>query len=312
MTNNNDIQFPINQALLEEATKIKQERRLVRERIEQIDSKKKNVSPKIYQKVKEDYVIKLNEVTNALLEKKTDIDKELASLYETRAKITTNLEQHKERLEEIKFRSHIGEYDNDKFQEIAEEESSKIGKFEKILAAVAANIERYEAIFANEEGLTDVTEPSVVDKNILTDELDSPAEVHEKNTSDFDINQEGGDYFSPDQPPENKPTSPSISETTKKAVMAARIIAIEGPLIGKNFPLKKESTLGRANTNMVALKDAKVSRQHAVIKQAGNDFMILDLNSSNGIYVNHERVKEHVLGDGDLIQIGDSVFQFKL
>lgn len=303
-----EIQFPINEALLEEASKIKQERRLVRERLSKIEAKKSEVSPSVYQRVKQDYTAKLEEVTNALLEKKTDIDRELSALYENRTKVAENMEQHKEKLEELKFRHQLGEYDDAKFQEESKEAAVKIGKFEKILAAVSSNIERYEAIFADEEGIAE-TPPAHPKKKAATkppaslegsDYMISPPEPEEEN------------YFAP-EPATSK--SLSVSESTKKTAVgsgAARVIVIEGGHSGHEYKLKKENTIGRANSNAIVLKDAKVSRQHAVIKQAGNEFIILDLNSSNGIYVNHERVKEHVLGDGDQIQIGDNTMQFKI
>ena len=275
-----DIQFPINQALLEEAQKLKHERSMLKERIRKIEAKKNEVSPTVYQKVKHDYTSKMNEVTNTLLEKKTDIDRELSTLYETRTKVTENLEGHKEKVEELKFRSDLGEFDGGEFERLSKEESEKVGKFEKILAAVNFNIERYEAIFADEEG------------------------------TDYMIATEEKDYFTPEEE-----SRPSISqEVTKKTANAgeARVIIIEGSQAGHEYKLKKETTIGRANTSVIVLKDAKVSRQHAVIKRAGAEFVIEDLNSSNGVIVNHEKVKEHVLGDGDQIQIGDHIFQFKI
>jgi len=296
-----DIQFPINQALLEEAQKLKHERSMLKERIRKIEAKKNEVSPTVYQKVKHDYTSKMNEVTNTLLEKKTDIDRELSTLYETRTKVTENLEGHKEKVEELKFRSDLGEFDGGEFERLSKEESEKVGKFEKILAAVNFNIERYEAIFADEEGMADTTNPSIKRGKTKTDKIEG---------SDYMIATEEKDYFTPEEE-----RRPSISqEVTKKTANAgeARVIIIEGSQAGHEYKLKKETTIGRANTSVIVLKDAKVSRQHAVIKRAGAEFVIEDLNSSNGVIVNHEKVKEHVLGDGDQIQIGDHIFQFKI
>jgi pSer/pThr/pTyr-binding forkhead associated (FHA) protein len=76
------------------------------------------------------------------------------------------------------------------------------------------------------------------------------------------------------------------------------------------YPLGKETTIGRAHTNHIVLKEARISRQHAIIRQAGKEFVIEDLQSSNGVYVNGERLKEHVLTNGDQIQIGDFVMEF--
>lgn len=310
MTDSEDLQFPINHALLEEASRIKHERTLIRERIAKIEAKKNDVSPSVYQKVKQDYQAKLNEVTNALLEKKTDIDRELSTLYETRKRVTDNLEQHKEALEEMKFRADLGEYDDKEYKEISNSEKDKISKFEKVLSAVTNNIERYEAIFADEEGIFDSTEPSLKRAKVKPEQPITPHAIGEE--SEYIIGEENKDYFSPDT--EESHTPASTGEITKKNTIPsgeAKLVCIEGDIAGSEFKLKKETTIGRANNNTIVLKDAKVSRQHSVIKQTGQEFVIIDLNSSNGVIVNHEKIKEHVLSDGDQIIIGDHTLQVK-
>jgi len=315
MTEELELSFPLNQALLDEAQKIKQERVLIKERIQKIEAKKNEVSPSVYQKVKQDYLAKLNETSNSLLEKKTDIDKELSSLYEARSRVGEEVEQHKEALEEIKFRNTLGEFSEEEFEKSENEEFDKITKFEKILKSINNNIEKYEAIFSDEEDIAETTEPSI--KKTRT-RAEKKGESKVKEESDYMIPAgEEGDYFAPetDETPIQKPIEHSLtSDVTKKTAVAsgeARVIIIEGEQAGQEYKLRKETTIGRANTNLIPLKDAKVSRQHAIIKKTGNEFVIIDLNSSNGIFVNHERVKEHVLGDGDQIQIGDHTLQFK-
>lgn len=318
MTEEIELSFPLNQALLDEASKIKNERRLIKERINKIEAKKKEVTPSVYQKVKQDYLAKLNETSNALLEKKTDIDKELSSLYETRSRVNEEFEHNKEALEEMKFRNTLGEYPEDEFEKLENEAFDKITKLEKIIKSLNSNIERYESIFSDEDDIVENTEPSIRKQRPKAEKLPAPP----KEESDYMLPAEevDEDYFAPgkDETPIQEPIHfeehSGSSDVTKKTFTSgeARIIIIEGEQAGQEYKLKKENTIGRANTNMVSLKDAKVSRQHAVIKKTGNEFSIMDLNSSNGIYVNHERVKEHVLGDGDQFQIGDHVFQFKL
>ncbi len=309
MAKEQELQFPINTSLLTEAQKIKQERSLVRERLEKIEAKRDEVSSGVYQKVKQDYTAKLSEVSNALLEKKTDIDRELSSLYETRSKVGENLQQNKEVLEELKFRHDLNEFDEKEFATRSAEISDKIGKFEKVLSAINSNIERYEAIFADEEGIADMTEPSVKQKPDMSVEAPPSALLDD---SEYHVEDDAveKDYFAPEGA-----TEKSIDVTKKTAAPAtgvAKAIVIEGEFAGQEYILKKENPIGRANSNTIILKDAKVSRQHAVIRQTGNEFSIIDLNSSNGITVNHERVKEHVLSDGDQFQVGDHVFQFKI
>ena len=66
----------------------------------------------------------------------------------------------------------------------------------------------------------------------------------------------------------------------------------------------RDTRIGRAITrNDVVLDDGQVSREHAVLKPVGKAYLIVDLNSANGIYLNGERVKEALLKGGDIVTI---------
>lgn len=83
----------------------------------------------------------------------------------------------------------------------------------------------------------------------------------------------------------------------------------EGPSPGKVFSLSKsELTIGRELNNDIVINAAEVSRKHArLIFQAGN-YVIEDLGSTNGTYVNGQRLTgPHVLQPGDYVMLGDAV-----
>ena len=76
-----------------------------------------------------------------------------------------------------------------------------------------------------------------------------------------------------------------------------------------NLTAHEKVTVGRAVDNQVVLNHPLVSRYHAVIERMGKRFSIKDLRSSNGIYVNEERIdREAYLKDWDQIRIGPYVF----
>lgn len=66
-------------------------------------------------------------------------------------------------------------------------------------------------------------------------------------------------------------------------------------------------TIGRANDNGLVLNDARVSRHHARLQLRRGTLVFADLNSTNGSRVNGVRVAEVVLGEGDRIEVGDTV-----
>ena len=61
--------------------------------------------------------------------------------------------------------------------------------------------------------------------------------------------------------------------------------------------------IGRLQNCDIVLDSPEVSRRHATIKQMGESYTLEDLDSSNGTYVNNERIKQVELHEGDLIQI---------
>ncbi|WP_372368800.1 protein kinase [Candidatus Uabimicrobium sp. HlEnr_7] len=68
---------------------------------------------------------------------------------------------------------------------------------------------------------------------------------------------------------------------------------------------KTKTSMGRLNDCTIQLQDSKISSHHCCIEVFGNYFYIIDLNSTNGTYVNNTRVRSRQLYNGDEIQVGD-------
>ncbi len=95
--------------------------------------------------------------------------------------------------------------------------------------------------------------------------------------------------------------------------MNPRLVSIAGPLKGATFTLTEgETSIGRESANRLCISDPSVSRRHSVIRQAGEQFKISDLESLNGTFVNDVPVKERTLAHGDRVRIGDYLFVFLL
>jgi adenylate cyclase len=76
------------------------------------------------------------------------------------------------------------------------------------------------------------------------------------------------------------------------------------------FPLSDRTSLGRHPNNTLRLVDREVSKEHCVVERAGNTYLLRDLNSSNGTFVNGRKIKELRLRDGDEIALGNSRLVF--
>lgn len=320
-------EFPINQKLLEDATHAKEEWRVIRDRIAKIDENKSKVSPVVYERVHRDYSSRLKEVSAALMKKKEAVDRELGILRETRGKISSQLEERRHKLEELKFRNTLGEFGEDEYQSASKVEQDKISKFETILAAIDNNITRYGSIFEGEDKLFEGDEgeagapkhhkkPAIPPRAEVEPATDSQGFVaDEELEKDYFASQSDFEQTNPEIVPEESATSRQAqSLATPRAAhkKQPRLVIINGEETGTAFMLKSTTSMGRAESNTVPLKDAKISRQHAQIQKQGNEYVIVDLNSSNGTYVNGQRIEEHVLSNGDEIQIGDFILQFQV
>lgn len=101
----------------------------------------------------------------------------------------------------------------------------------------------------------------------------------------------------------------SISQTRWTGVL----IAIRGPLADHLFYLDEPIvSLGRGSSNDIVVNDPLVSRHHCLIRSDGDLHTIEDLDSSNGTYIDGERVRISSLKEDSLIEIGVSRFLFKL
>lgn len=102
-----------------------------------------------------------------------------------------------------------------------------------------------------------------------------------------------------------------LSDLQKIPEGRAGIVVIKGPNVGEKFFLvKPKFEIGRSHDSNILLDDITVSRKHAVLEKAGNDYIISDLSSLNGTYVNGEIVDSSKLKNGDKIQIGKYIFLF--
>lgn len=91
-----------------------------------------------------------------------------------------------------------------------------------------------------------------------------------------------------------------------------RLVFEKGAANQIEFEIKdKEIAIGRGKNCTVVLNDKKSSRRHATVRRAGLHFILKDLESANGVYVNGEKITECELSGNDVIRIGDTEFQFK-
>src|SRR5512136_3098804 len=91
--------------------------------------------------------------------------------------------------------------------------------------------------------------------------------------------------------------------------MSFKLSVRQGPRPNFVFELDADSyTLGREAGNEIVIEDPQVSRRHATLTRQGATYVLEDIGSTNGTYVNGKRVTAPVLlSNGDMIGLADTV-----
>jgi predicted component of type VI protein secretion system len=105
----------------------------------------------------------------------------------------------------------------------------------------------------------------------------------------------------------------------KQRDLRPALVFLNGDLIAASIPLEREEvTLGRAIDTDVRVNDTKVSRRHAKINTVYDEktnlpsYVLTDLSSRNGTFLNSVRIEREPLQNGDKITIGEHILRFDL
>lgn len=332
---------PLDETLIDRARTIKKERDLYQDRLNKLDEKKGEVSKSVYQKIRGDYLVQLNEAIKNFIDISNEVKENLSLIKNRKLEIQNIIKIHQENLEESKVRHQLGEFSKENLKKYVETEQEKIESLEKLMKTALDNIAIYEELIKGEtitshitpdaepspfemiehpppDEFEEIVESESVNPNETTDEVSMKIQkpLPEK-TDETSIPSLGGeesvpslsegDYFTPQpelpQKPQETRATPSPSMPAPHMKQAQFIIKKNGKEVGKQA-LGELVEIGRSPSNTITLKDAKVSRKHAQIHQAGGKYVLIDLESSNGTYVNDKKVSEHPLQPKDVVRIG--------
>ena len=89
------------------------------------------------------------------------------------------------------------------------------------------------------------------------------------------------------------------------------IVTGNGKLVGDLKMDKPRLIIGRSDHNDISINSRFISRHHALLVRHGGSTFLMDLNSTNGTFVNSRRVSNHVLVHDDVITIGHHRIKFR-
>ena len=89
-----------------------------------------------------------------------------------------------------------------------------------------------------------------------------------------------------------------------------RLTVIKGFNKGEVFPLDADEVIiGRGEENGIVMNIAEISRTHAVLNKVEEGYMIKDLGSTNGTFVDKKKVgNKYLLKPGDTVMLGDAIY----
>jgi hypothetical protein len=204
----------------------------------------------------------------------------------------------------------VGELDEDSLAESVQEPEARLAEREAELAEIDACRQRFLSVVASEKELVGVTSEAEAEP---ATRLQAPATGRKAAARETPAAEEENPNLATNLNlvVETPPAPPEEPADRTFLVPDARLVPVDDSTDGAEFRLGMVSSIGRSAENQIRLVKAGVSRRHAVIKLTERGFVIQDLESQNGTFINGERVPEHTLSDGDLIWIGDVKMAFK-
>ena len=89
------------------------------------------------------------------------------------------------------------------------------------------------------------------------------------------------------------------------------VVVTAGPEAGRRVELDQEVAIGRQDADLV-VEDPEVSRRHAVLRSSGGSVVVEDLDSTNGTFVNGERIRGPIkVGPGDQVRVGRTTLEIE-
>lgn len=87
---------------------------------------------------------------------------------------------------------------------------------------------------------------------------------------------------------------------------------VSGSQPGETVKLRRDATIFGREKGDIIITDHEISSTHCQIQNINGDYHIFDMNSTNGTFVNNERVLKARLNHGDIVTVGQTTFKFQM
>jgi hypothetical protein len=292
----------IETSYLNKLVEIKQAQERLRGLIEKAESSKDKVSAEVFARVVADYDTRIEQHEQEARPLREKARTEFEKLRTTHARLSGELDKARLDAEELKFRHDLGELPEGDFEERQKASSQAVSRSEKAFAAADALRERFLEVIPEPPPAASPASPPppppVPAKEPVAEieaEVEDEAEAGDLEATVYDVS---APRFDPD-----------TASTQESAAPVARLVEKRGDgSEGASHTLGRTTTVGRTPDNDIPLDFPEISRHHARISATPEGFLVTDLKSGNGTYINDQRVDEGPLGNGDTLRFGSLAF----
>jgi hypothetical protein len=277
-------------------------------------AERSNVPPQIFERVTGDYRRQLEEIAAEIGPVRHRLGEELKSIHEQEVRYRAQRETLAANITELKFRSQLGEFTEEDLGE-------RIGELELVVGALDEQLQDFERTYSvvkelwgeDVEALVAAVRGAPKNASPMTSpRLSPPPPPPRRRGADEDRGQ--AQTIAPQVPITAQPTGePRFNAVSSATVVLGRaLLTRKRPDGGKAFVIDPNGlVLGRSISSDVVIQGATISRRHAIILFENGRFVIEDVSSGGGVIVNSVRVSKSILDDGDQIEVGSSLFEFR-
>ncbi|NMA68716.1 MAG: DUF3662 domain-containing protein [Desulfitobacterium sp.] len=183
------------------------------------------------------------------------------------------------------------------------------GSFASFGDAFLVELSKYLYAEGTKNGFTFLSKPSI---ELHSDDTVKPREMFIEVDFDDSIEVTWGDEEEEEYNGQNDNFEEELTEFLNLDSSGRRINyileVILGPDAGKTFPLEEDSYhIGRHSQCEIVVRDPEVSRRHLRVRREGKDWIIDDLGSTNGTFLNGQPITRERISLGDRIKMGQTV-----
>ena len=292
----------IDGSALDELLGLVERQRRIEEFRTRAESRRDKVTATVYDRVIADYDARLEQLRVEAAPLKRRVSAEHRKLQGVADHLRQRMEVAKLEKEELEFRRDLGELDDAEFARRVEAPSAILKQCQSELDGLEAQAARFLAALGPDDPTSDLPDPEPAAVQPRVASVDDGDETKLSSPEGFSL---------PSFPVSAPPTSSSGPDSGATVKLPEGSLVLEEEGGPTEFRLAASNHIGRTMDNQVQLVCAGVSRRHALIALGTNrQYVITDLQSQNGTFVNGEKVTEARLSDGDRIKIGEAVLTF--